>query len=168
MPIHSASLAKFFSPRKLSPRLARLSRIALFSQLSAVELGIVEGLLHHREYLANEIVFDEGEEGQAIYFVLEGEVVLERQGHGDAGQIAVLGPDSFFGDLALIDNQPRAAQARATQPAKLAAFFREDFLGLMDTHARIASKIALQLAREMSRRLRHSHADESPSWRLHR
>lgn len=158
---------KLFGPRKLPSRLAWLARISLFAHLSPVELRIIEGLLHHREYLAGEVVFDEGEEGQAIYIVREGEIVLSRHAQGDDGRIATLGTGSFFGDMALLDNLPRTAQARAAQPSRLAAFFRDDFLGLMDTHARIASKIALQLAREMGRRLRQQHDSEDPSWRQH-
>jgi CRP/FNR family transcriptional regulator, cyclic AMP receptor protein len=160
-------LMKLFGPRKLTSRLAQLAQISLFSRLSPAELDIVEGLLHQREYLADEVVFDEGEEGQAIYIVQQGEVVLCRQGEGEGGLIGTLGPGEFFGDLALLDNLPRAAQARATQPTRLAALFREDFLGLMDTHARIASKIALQLAREMGRRIRHMQGGESQLWRQH-
>jgi CRP-like cAMP-binding protein len=167
MPLQRIPLGKFFAPRKLTPCLAALARVSLFSQLSPLELGIVDGLLHQREYQGGEIVFDEGEEGQAIYLVQEGEVVLGRHGQGAAGHIAVLGPGAFFGDMALIDNLPRTAQARATQPTRLAVFFREDFIGLMDTHARIASKIALQLAREMGRRLRQQQAGDSQSWRQH-
>lgn len=154
MTFPSASLGKFFIPRKLTPRLAALARISLFAELSPAELAIVDGLLHRREYLAGEVVFDEGEEGQAIYFVEAGEVELRRTTQGEAGRIARLGAGTFFGDMALIDNLPRTAQARATQAARCTVFFREDFLGLMDTHARIASKIALRLAREMGRRLR--------------
>jgi len=161
MQIQRIPLGKFFVPRKLAPRLAQLARISLFSKLTAGELAIINELLHQREYLAEEIIFDEGEEGQAIYVVLEGEVVLGRLGLGDAGRIASLGPDSFFGDIALLENQPRSAQARAAKPSLIAAFFREDFLGLMDTHARIASKIALQLAREMARRLRQATLSEN-------
>lgn len=148
-------LGKVFAPRKLTPQLANLAKISLFNQLSATELGIVDGLLHHRDYQADEIVFDEGEEGQAIYLIEFGQIVLMHPALvGNDGRIATLGPGSFFGDMALIDNVHRTAQARVTQEARLAVFFREDFLGLMDTHARIASKIALQIAREMGRRLR--------------
>lgn len=171
MQIDRIPLAKLFARRTLTPRLARLAKVSLFSQLTPVELGIVDGLLHRREYLADEIVFDEGEEGQAIYLVLEGEVVLARQGAGEAGRIAVLPPGSFFGDMALLDNLPRTAQARASRPVRMGVLFREDFLALMDTHARIASKIALQLAREMGRRLRQLQAgDARPEhqiWRQH-
>jgi CRP/FNR family transcriptional regulator, cyclic AMP receptor protein len=160
-------LMKLFGSKKLPLQLAWLTRIALFGQLSPVELRIVEGLLHQREYLGEEVVFDEGDEGQAIYIIQEGEVALLHQGAGEADRIATLGPDSYFGDMALLDNLPRTAQARATQPTRLAVFFREDFLGLMDTHSRIASKIAFQLAREMGRRLRQQVHTESQSWRQH-
>ncbi len=94
-------------------------------------------------------------------------MVLSHQETGDAGRIATLGSDSYFGDMALLDNLPRTAQARATQPTQLMALFREDFIGLMDTHARIASKIAFQLAWEMGRRLRQQVVGESHSWRQH-
>lgn len=158
---------KLFGSQKVPAQLAWLTRISLFSQLSPVELRIVEGLLHERDYLAGEVIFDEGDEGQAIYIIQQGEVILSHQGAGDTGRIATLGPDTYFGDMALLDNLPRTAQARASQPSRMAAFFREDFLGLMDTHARIASKIAFQLAREMGRRLRQQVVGESHSWRQH-
>ena len=114
----------------------------------------MEGLLHQRHYLPEEIVFDEGEEGQAIYVVLEGEVLIRRNAQGAEGKIAQLGAGAFFGDLALLDASPRSAQAVAATPCTLAVFFREDFLAMMETHARIASKIALELARQMGQRLR--------------
>lgn len=145
---------KLFAHRQPSPHLGLLSRCALFGGLTPVELAIVEGLLHQREYLAGEVIFDEGEEGQAIYLIDAGEVELLRRGRSGPERIATLGPGAFFGDMALLDDLPRLAQARAQTPTRLFAFFREDFLALMDTHARIASKIALELAREMGRRLR--------------
>ena len=165
MQIDDIPLAKLFGPRKLTPRLAELARVSLFSQLTPGELDIVDGLLHRREYLADEIVFDEGEEGQAIYIVLDGEVALGRNGGTAAERIATLAPGSFFGDMALLDDLPRTAQARAQQATRLAVFFRTDFLALMDTHARIASKIALQLAREMGRRIRQLQSGAPEAWR---
>lgn len=143
-----------FRLRKLTPRLERLASLTLFATLSPGELRIVDGLLHQREYLAGEIVFDEGEEGQAIYIVLDGSVRIGRQALGDEGFITELQPGAFFGDMALLDSSPRVAQARAATNATLAVLFRQDFLALMETHARIASKVALQLAREMGARLR--------------
>ncbi len=147
--------------RKLTPRLERLVTLSLFSTLTPGELGIVDSLLHEREYLASEIIFDEGEEGQAIYIVLSGAVSICRPGLGSDGLIAELEPGAFFGDMALLDRSTRAAQARAAASCSLAVLFREDFLALMDTHARIASKISLQLARQMAARLRQVAGERS-------
>ena len=71
----------------------------------------MDDLLHERQYQQNEVVFDAGEDGQAIYFVFAGKVTICRQGQPESGRIAELGPGSFFGELALLDNSPRAAQA---------------------------------------------------------
>lgn len=143
-----------FRVRKNSPRVRQLHALSVFADLSPAELAIVDGLLHEREYLKDEVIFDAGDDGQAIYFVLEGKVIICRQGEPVSGRLATLGPGTFFGDLALLDNSPRTAQARTAETARLAVFFRADFIGLMETHALIASKISLQLARSMGRRLR--------------
>lgn len=144
----------FFRNRRDTPQLERLRSLSLFVELSPVELAIVDGLLHEREYLAGEVIFDQGEEGQAIYIVLAGEVLIRRQEEAAELEIARLGVGTFFGELALLDNAPRMAQALAATPCKLAVFFRDDFLGLLDTHGRVASKITRQLARHIGRRLR--------------
>lgn len=149
-------MVKLFGEAKLSARLETLRTVSLFAQLKPRELRIVDGLLHERSYLADEVVFDEGEDGQALYVVLSGEVLIVHPDDGDQGDglVATLGHGEFFGDMALIDTWPRAAQARAAVPTVLGVLFRPDFQTLMATHARIASRIALQLAREMGQRLR--------------
>ena len=106
----------FLKSPKMSPRLHRLKNSALFSALTPLELKIVDGLLHERRYLTDEIVFDEGEEGQALYLIMSGRVVISKVHQGNKQVVAELGPGSFFGDLALLDNSPRNAQARAIEP----------------------------------------------------
>ena len=165
-------MVTLFQPKKTSPRLDRLHELSLFVNLTPAELEIVDSLLHERNYLEGEVIFDEGDEGQAIYIIAAGEVLIARQdqgahvdGHdpaaaqprrrqGDTGRVAQLGPGTFFGELALLDNSPRSAQARAASPCKLIVFFRDDFVGLLDTHALIASKILRQLARHLGARMR--------------
>ncbi len=145
---------KLFRPKKTSPRHERLRHLSLFVNLTHSELQIVDGLLHERKYNSGEVIFDEGEEGQAIYIVASGEVLICRQGQGIPGRVAQLGPGTFFGELALLDNSPRSAQARAATACELIVFFRDDFVGLLDTHARIASKISRELARHLGTRMR--------------
>ena len=145
-----------FSKGEDSPRLNQLRALSLFSTLNPRELKTVDGLLHERSFLRDEVVFDQGDEGQALYIVESGKVLICRQGQPAEGRIAELGPGRLFGELALLDNSPRAAQARAAENSTLAVLFRADFLGLLETHAVIASKISLQLARHIGQRLRET------------
>jgi CRP-like cAMP-binding protein len=146
----------FFHSQATTARLARLHSLALFVELSPAELAVVDALMHERDYLPGEVVFDQGEDGQAVYIVLDGEVAIVRHDPAKAAadELARLTVGTFFGELALLDSAPRMAQARAVGACKLAVFFRDDFIGLLDTHGRIASKVARQLARHIGRRLR--------------
>ena len=146
-------MLSLFGNRSSAQRLNELNKLSLFVDLTSREMKIVDGFMHERSYLKEEVVFDEGEEGQAIYFILAGKVLICTQ-QRQAQPIATLEPGSFFGELALLDDAPRSAQARAAEDCTLAVFFRGDFLGLMNSHALIASKIALQLARHLGVRLR--------------
>ena len=145
-----------FNKDEDSPRIRQLRALSLFSTLSPRELKTVDGLLHERSFLKDEVIFDQGEEGQALYIIESGKVLICRQGQSADGRIAELSPGRLFGELALLDNSPRAAQARAAENCTLAVLFRADFLGLLETHAMIASKIALQLARHIGQRLRET------------
>ena len=161
-------ILSLFRNSESSPRLECLRALSLFIDLSPGELKIVDGLFHERDFVKDEVIFDKGEEGQAIYIIIDGSVLIRDPGQpeedgklltrrlGDSadGRIAVLGPGTFFGDLALLDNSPRGAQARAASNCKLAVFFRTDFMRLLKTHALIGSKISLQLARQIGLRLR--------------
>ena len=66
--------------KTLPRQLSRLQALSLFATLNARELRLVEGLLHERDYLAGEVIFDAGEEGQAIYIVFSGKVVISKPG----------------------------------------------------------------------------------------
>jgi len=137
-----------------SPRLQRLHASALFASLTPLELRTVDRLLHERTYLGDEIIFDEGEEGQALYLVMSGRVLISRMQESSLEVVAELSAGAFFGDLALLDNAPRNAQARAQGNCELAVFFRADFMALMETDAVIGYKVSLALARHIGQRLR--------------
>lgn len=145
----------FLKTPTLSPRQRRLQNTPLFSSLKPLEIKLVDGLMHERRYLPDEIVFDEGEEGQALYVVMSGHLQISRGQDTARHVVNQLGPGSFFGDLALLDNSTRSAQVRAIDTCELAVFFRDDFLALMETDAVIGYKISLALARHIGHRLRN-------------
>lgn len=155
-------MLRLFRPREPSTRVRELKRMTLFAELSLREVRVVAGFMHERSFLAREVVFDQGEQGEAFYVVLEGHVLICRQGQPET-PLAVLGPGSFFGELALLDDAPRSAQVRAQDNCKLLVLFRGDFLGLMQSHGLIASKIAVQLARHLASRVRNmNRAGDAP------
>ena len=143
-----------FQSRTETPRMTTLRRLPLFATLSRRELRVVDGLLHERRYLKGEVVFDEGEEAQALYVIIAGRVLICRQAQPESGRITEIDAGAVFGELALLDNAPRSAQARAAEDCSLASFSRGDFESLLDSHLVIASKISLQLARQLGRQLR--------------
>ena len=144
----------FLKWRKQTPRLETLRKPLVFATLSRSELRVVDSLLHERNYLKGEIIFDEGEDGQALHLVIQGRVIICRQAKSYESRIAEIEPGVVFGELALLDNLPRSAQAIAAEDCVLASLSRSDFESLLDTHAVIASKIALQLARHLGAQMR--------------
>lgn len=143
-----------FSPAiSRNPRLKLLKNVVLFKDLSMRDLSMVDSLLHERRYLADEVIFDEGEEGQGLFVVLEGRVKVALPGN-PSGKLREFGPGSFFGEVALLDQSVRTVQARALENTHIVALFRAEFYSLLETHSAIASRISFQLARALAARLR--------------
>jgi CRP/FNR family cyclic AMP-dependent transcriptional regulator len=138
-----------------NPRLQLLKSVVLFKDLSFRELAMVDDLLHERRYLADEVIFDEGEEGQGLFVVLQGRVKITVPNRSPAFLLE-FGPGSFFGEVALLDQSVRTAQARALEDTHIVALFRAEFLSLLQTHSAIASHISFELARVLAARLRQA------------
>jgi CRP/FNR family cyclic AMP-dependent transcriptional regulator len=138
-----------------NPRLKLLKNVVLFKDLSMRELAVVDQMFHARHYLADEVVFDEGEEGQGLFVVLSGRVKITLPADVDSVLIE-LGPGAFFGEVALLDQSVRTAQARAIEDSEIVALFRTEFYSLLETHSGIASRISFQLARVLAARLRQA------------
>lgn len=146
-------MAWFGSGRDRQAHNASSDRSRLFGDLTARELRIINGFMHKRHFLADEVIFDAGEQGQALYVIDSGKVAICLDGQLDK-PLAELQTHDFFGELGLLDDCPRSAQARAVAPTELSVLFRQDFESLMAAHARIASKISLQLAQHLGKRMR--------------
>jgi CRP-like cAMP-binding protein len=138
-----------------NPRLQLLKNVILFKDLSRRELEMVNSLMHERRYIADEVIFDEGEEGQGLFLVLTGRVKITLPAHVNQSLIE-LGPGAFFGEVALLDQSIRTAQARAIEDSQIVALFRAEFYTLLNTHSGIASRVSLQLAKVLAARLRQT------------
>ncbi len=132
-----------------------LSKVPAFSGLSARELKEVAAIVHKREYRASEPVFAEGDPGLGMYIIQEGEVSISITGkeNGDR-ELAVLTEGDFFGELALLDESPRSANARCKTDCILIGFFRPDLFELIEKKNQLGIKIIFKLAEIVSQRLR--------------
>jgi len=146
---------RFGLPQTTNPRLQLLKNVVLFKDLSMRELAMVNSMMHERRYIADEVIFDEGEEGQGLFLVLSGRVKITLPANIDQVLIE-LGPGAFFGEVALLDSSIRTAQARAIEDSQIVALFRTEFYSLLDTHSAIASRISFQLAKVLAARLRQA------------
>lgn len=130
-----------------------LSHSPLFSQLTPAELEKVAALLRPRRYRAGEPVFREGDPGTALYVIETGEVkILLGGSDGKEVVLSLLGPGEFFGELALLDGEPRSADAVATVPTEMLVLAREDFLRFL----REVPTVSVNMLAALSRRFRRT------------
>lgn len=134
---------------------ATLQRVPLFSQLTPVDLQRVVAVAREKSYPKNSVILFEDDPGDALYVVARGQVKVVLI--GDDGReviLSVLGEGEFFGEMSLLDDEPRSAHVIAMEESDLLVLRREDFEGILTQ----SPKIALALLRELTRRLRR--ADE--------
>ena len=139
------------------PILKTLKNVPIFENLSDKELSDVARLTHERTYKKDEHVFKKLAPAEGMYVILDGEVKIT---DSDSDTIfATLGSGDFFGELALLDEEPRSASAIATLPARLIGFFRTDLLTLMKRSPELGNKILLNLSRVLGERLRRTNQE---------
>jgi len=134
---------------------ARLREIGLFGGLDDEVLEHLEATLPRLMLRPGEMVFREGEQGRELFVVLEGEMeVQKRSRNGNEVRLALLGPGDWFGEMSVLDVQPRSASVRALAPSRLLVFRAQDLDALYRRDLKAYSLVVMNIAREISRRLR--------------
>jgi CRP/FNR family cyclic AMP-dependent transcriptional regulator len=134
---------------------AELRSIGLFGALSDEVLTHLAGTLSVHRPESGEVVFREGDDANAMFVVVGGEMeVLKKSKRGTESRVALLGPGDWFGEMSIVDIQPRSATVRALAPSRLLRISAADLDALYRYDLRSYSLIVLNLARELSRRLR--------------
>ena len=128
-----------------------LRKVPLFSQLAPSDLERVSEISRERAYPRNSVILFEDDPGDALYVVALGQVKVVLIGEdGREVILSVMGEGEFFGEMALVDDEPRSAHVIAMEDSTLLVLRREDFQGILKQ----TPGIALALLRELSRRLR--------------
>jgi len=139
----------------LEQNLTRLRNIGLFGGLDDEVLKKLLEELPLVDATPGTDIFLEGDSGREMYVILDGEVeVLRRSKRGHETRVALLGPGDWFGEMSILDVLPRSATARVVAPSRLIRFSAHEMDALYRRDLRSYSLLVLNIAREMSRRLR--------------
>lgn len=143
--------------KRSTPELDRiefLKTVPFFDELSNRQLKWVSDIMFERTYEVDELVFEEGQPGAALFLLLDGKVAVEIFRETGTTRLAVLERGAFFGEMALLDDAPRSATARALERTRTLALYRNDLHGLAQRDARTACQIYRSLAATIADRLR--------------
>ncbi|HEY6552332.1 MAG TPA: Crp/Fnr family transcriptional regulator [Vicinamibacteria bacterium] len=126
-----------------------LRNVPIFSELTEPDVATLAKVATRRRYPKDTVVFFENEEGDFFFMILEGRIKVTIL--GDDGReiiLSVLGAGDFFGEMALLDNEPRSATAIAIEESELLSLHRTDFQNVIaDNRGIMAALIRILTAR---------------------
>ena len=134
-----------------------LASIPIFSGLPMSHLRRIAELGTHEHHKTNALIFGEGDSGDKFYLILAGAVRISRTvpGMGEEA-LAILRGGSYFGEMSLIDEFPRSADARCHERCKLFVLHKEDLEDLLFVDRDLAYEILWNFVRTLSHRLRET------------
>jgi diguanylate cyclase len=135
-----------------------LQRAALFSQLNEDELALVARYSRYRTCATGEVVFSQGTHREELYLVKQGSISIRRRGPEETDtdqEIARFVSGEVFGEMDLLDTQPRSASAVAEWATTLLVFPHGiEFSLLLEKHPDVFARILRKLLGEIARRIR--------------
>ncbi len=130
-----------------------LKTVSLFWDLDKTELGYISDKMVSKKFENGNLIFLEESEGKNLFFVVEGSVKVTRLSKdGREVILAMLNAGDFFGEMSLLDGEARSANVIALEKTEVLSLKRDDFLVVLHDYP----KIAIQLLKEMTSRLRKS------------
>jgi CRP-like cAMP-binding protein len=133
-----------------------LRSVPIFAGLDGASADALERLASWRNFEEGAVIVSEADPGDALYVLARGKVKVVL--YGESGREVILSifnkPGDFFGEMALLDHEPRSATVMAAESSTLLALSRTDFRAHVDRHP----SIALEVLTELSRRLRRADA----------
>ena len=134
---------------------ALLRQVAIFKDLDEGELARIAELCRTQEFVSGEYIFREGEHGNRLYLIVEGDVRISRNIPGSGEEaLAVLKPGALFGEMAVFDRSERSTDAISNGGTTCLTIARPDFELLLDFNRELAYKVLWSCVRLLSARLR--------------
>jgi CRP-like cAMP-binding protein len=134
-----------------------IGKINLFEGITEEGLEKLAAISRERSYRTGEIIFREGDSGAELYLILEGRVRISREVSGMGEEaLAVLGPGDAFGEMSIIDDFPRSADARVHERCRLLVIDKEAVEDLLFLEKDLAYEILWNFVKILSARLRET------------
>jgi CRP/FNR family transcriptional regulator, cyclic AMP receptor protein len=133
--------------------IAMLEKNPLWSGLDRRDLKAILKVAMERKFGTGEIILSRGEGGVGFYLIRDGSVEIK----SDGNILAKLGPGQFFGEMAILDNQPRSADVVAAEQSTCLIVSEWSFKALISENP----KIALNMLQEFARRLREANKSQN-------
>src|SRR5450631_4574336 len=131
-------------------RTMTLKAVPFFTQLSDKELDVVRSVAAEKNYSKNAVVLTEGEVGDSLYMIMSGKVkVFIGDEEGREIILKILGPGDFFGEMSLIDKQPRSASVATLDNSVFKVLSHDAFEMALDRAPRIAISVMQALAKRL-------------------
>ena len=109
-----------------------------------------------RRYRTDQVIFREGEPGDGLFILVEGSVRISKRSATGEEALAILEPGAFFGEMALIDYLPRAADALANAETDVFFIPLPALRDLLEQHPQLAMKVLFALCEVLTQRLRET------------
>ena len=127
-----------------------LKTVPLFSSLSDEQLRVLQPCLQQRSYPRSSFILRAGEETDALYIILAGRVkVLIPDEQGREVILAVMGPNEFFGEMGLLDDQPRSASVETLEACQMLRFSKSGFIACLKDNFDLAMIIIRNLVKRL-------------------
>ena len=138
-----------------------LRNVELFDGLTDDDLSKVAKICVRRQLKNGEVLAQQGEIGRELFIVSEGLVEVAVQEHDVSRVLIKLGAGQIIGEMSLVDHGPRSATVKAIQePTYVQVIQHEDFKALCQRNTHIGYRVMLNLAADLSFKLRHSNLSE--------
>ena len=132
---------------------AVLKAVPLFTTISEEQLRMLTTMVTRRSASRNTTIMSSGDATDSLYIVLSGRLkVMMSDSEGKEVILAILGPGEFFGEMGLIDDEPRSASVVSIEPCELLSIAKRDFKRVLTEN----SEMAMAVMRGLVRRLREA------------
>ena len=121
-------------PLATEEKASALARLPLFAGITAESMSRLAAVAGEQEFGAGQFIVRQGQVGTGLYLIVEGSVRVVR----GTDELATLGSGDFFGELSVIDQQPRNASVQAAQSTTVLALASWDLLALLESDPALA------------------------------